>query len=112
MSKIETYRKAKDRAVKLRNFATIAQDVHHCDKFDATVKLTGSYQGTYGSSSAYRWPDEIIAAMEAETRAMLRAIALKAAERAEREALSARYEAKAEAKEILDETDHTEGEKT
>ena len=105
MTRIEQYKEAKRAATQLRAFADEAQNPSRCDKFGAKVELTGTYRGSYGSSSVYQWPDAVVDAMQKEIGQRLRGLSEYAADRAEKEAEGFRQAARDEAKEVLRESD-------
>lgn len=100
MSKIDDYLVEKAKAAALRTFAeSIARK--DCDKIGATVVISTTFRGYYGSSSVSAWPDEVIAAMEREVLAHLAYLASKSAERAEKIAEEHRKAAREEVAEVL-----------
>jgi hypothetical protein len=106
MAKIEQWKRARDRADRIRGFAEDLQRLngrggYYVDKFRATVSISNTSIGYYGDSSAHQWDEEIIGAMKAEIKYRLREIALHAAKTAEDEAESYRKAAVSEALEVL-----------
>lgn len=102
MNKMDQWREAKARAKSTRDFATRCHK-DSCDKFGATVELSATYQGSYGSSSVHRWSEAEITNVTKEIiQVGFRHFANLAANRAERELEHCRLEATDEAHEILE----------
>lgn len=104
MSKIEEYRRAKGKAVRLETLAKRAAGENRCDKFGAVVTLTDTHYGFYGDSTCRSWGDDEVKTIQEVIKSHWRFLVSAAAKKAADEAEQARKAAESEAREVLQET--------